>query len=69
MPKYDGMSYYYGIVESGILISMLTISGEKVGIGSCSIGDMIYDKIIPFFNLNENQILLHSMEFGYKKNR
>ncbi|MDE5620118.1 MAG: SagB/ThcOx family dehydrogenase [Ruminococcus sp.] len=69
MPKYGGMSYYYGIIESGILIAMLTMSGEKTGIGSCSIGDMVYEKIAPCFNLNDNQILLHSMEFGYKKNR
>lgn len=69
MPKYDGMSYYYGIIESGILIAMLTMSGEKAGIGSCSIGDMMYEKIVPHFNLNDNQILLHSMEFGYKKYR
>lgn len=67
MPKYNGMAYFYGIIESGIIISLLTAAGEKRGIGNCCIGDMYYEKILPCFRLKEYQVLLHSMEFGKKK--
>lgn len=67
MPKYEGMAYYYGIIECGIIVSLLTYVGEKVNIGSCCIGDMHYEKVKPCFKLNEDQVILHSMEFGVKK--
>lgn len=68
MPKYSGMGYYYGILDCGILIGLITRISEEEGIGTCSIGDMLYQEIESCFHLNKNQILLHSMEFGYKDN-
>lgn len=67
MPKYGGMAYFYGIMECGIIISLLTAAGEKKGIGNCCIGDMYYEKILPCFKLKDDQVLLHSMEFGKKR--
>lgn len=66
MPKYGGMAYFYGIIECGIMIALLTAVGETKGIGNCCIGDMYYEKILPCFKLNDDQVLIHSMEFGKK---
>lgn len=66
MPKYSGMGYYYGILDCGIMTGLITRISEEEGIGTCSIGDMLYGKIESCFHLNKNQLFLHSMEFGYK---
>ena len=66
MPKYDGMGYFYGIIDSGIMISVLTAIAELNNIGICSIGDMKFQKIQKYFLLNTNQVYLHSAECGLK---
>ncbi len=66
MPKYSGMGYYYGILDCGIMTGLITRISEEEGIGTCSIGDMLYGKIESCFHLNKDQLFLHSMECGYK---
>lgn len=66
MPKYSGMGYYYGILDCGIMIGLITRTSEEEGISTCSIGDMEFDKIESCFHHNKNQLFLHSMELGFK---
>lgn len=66
MPKYDGLGYYLGIVDSGIISHTLTMSAEFNGLGSCIIGEMNFNLIREFFKLNETQTYLHCIEFGLK---
>lgn len=66
MPKYSGMGYYYGILDCGIMTGLITRISQEEGIGTCSIGDMLYGKIESCFHLNKSQLFLHSMECGYK---
>ncbi len=66
MPKYDGMGYFYGIIDSGIMVATATAIAEVNGMGVCSIGDMKFGRIKQYFNLNSNQVYLHSLEIGLK---
>lgn len=66
MPKYGSMGYFFGCIDSGIMVSTLTQSAELVNIGLCSIGDMDFKKIETYFNLNENQVFIHAIEGGLK---
>lgn len=66
MPKYDGLGYYLGIVDSGIVSQALSISAERNSLGSCIIGEMNFDRISKYFNLDVNQKYLHCIEFGLK---
>lgn len=68
MPKYGGMAYFYACVDSGIMVNSLTVVGELNNIGLCSIGDMQFGKIEKYFQLNRNQVFLHSIEVGLKPN-
>lgn len=66
MPKYSGMGYLYGCIDTGIMVSTLTSVAELYNIGICSIGDMNFNKIEKYFSLNENQIHVHTVELGLK---
>lgn len=67
MPKYGGAGYFFGIIDSGIIINALSVQAEKVGLGSCSIGEIDFDRIKSNFQLGDNQQYLHCMEIGIKK--
>ena len=67
MPKYGTWGYFYGIVDSGILAGFLTMQAEKMGLGSCIIGDQEFDRIQDCFALRPNQIFLFTMSVGAKK--
>ena len=67
MPKYHGMGYFYGILEAGMMIELLTCGAKEVGLSLCSIGDLEFEKIKNYFRLESQQVFLHCIEFGYKK--
>ncbi len=67
MPKYDGLGYYLGIVDSGIISQALTIQAFSNGLGSCIIGEMNFEAIAKYFHLSEVQKYLHCIEFGLEK--
>lgn len=67
MPKYGGMGYYYALIDTGIMVEVLTQVAEENDIGLCSIGDMNFQKIEEHFHLSANQVLLHTVEVGMKK--
>lgn len=66
MPKYKGMGYFYGCVDSGIMISNLTLVAEQCGMGLCTIGDMDFEKIRKYFKLSDDHVFLHVSEIGLK---
>lgn len=68
IPKYGGDGYYFGILDCGIMIGLLNFVAEYFGVSSCSIGEMDFDKIEHYFELNKNEVYLHSVEMGYSKN-
>lgn len=66
MPKYEGLGYYLGIVDSGIISHALSVSAEACSLGSCIIGEMNFNIISNDFKLSNNQKYLHCIEFGSK---
>lgn len=69
MPKYGGMAYFYGGIDTGLMIGVLTSAAELNNIGLCSIGNMNFNRIKKYFKLNENQVLLHTVEGGLKTDK
>ena len=69
MPKYGGRGMMYALLDAGVMVSTLNHVAEMQGIGLCSIGDMMFDRIEPYFQLNRYQMYIHSIEGGYKKDR
>ena len=67
MPKYGGMAYFYGIIETGVISELLSIVSEQIGLGSCIIGEMDYRTIVSLLKINDNEIYIMCMEFGYEK--
>ncbi|URZ00199.1 amino acid adenylation domain-containing protein [Clostridium felsineum] len=68
MPRYKGSGYQYSLIDTGIMVSTLTQMCESLNIGVCSIGDMDFEKIEPYFHLEKNQRFLHCLEGGIKIN-
>ena len=64
MPKYGSRSYYYAMLDEGILIGTLNLAAAEHGMGCCSIGDLNFRKAEAAFHLNEYQQYLHCMIFG-----
>lgn len=66
MPIYKGNGYYYAAIDTGIMVETLSYYCELNELGICSIGDMNFDSISGYFDLNRNQVFMHSVEIGYK---
>ncbi|NQX46099.1 SagB/ThcOx family dehydrogenase [Paenibacillus tritici] len=66
MQKYKGQGYFYGILETGILLGLISYYAEYLGLGSCVIGDMEFGKIESYFELNTNEVYMQSIELGMK---
>lgn len=66
MPKYSGMGYFYAGIDVGIMVATMTQIAELHSVGTCSIGDMNFEKIEEYFNLTQHQYHLHTVEFGLK---
>lgn len=64
MPKYDGMAYYYAILDAGIITQTLSADAYRHGLGVCSIGDLNYLKAEQILKLHANEKLLHIIEAG-----
>lgn len=66
IPKYEDRALFYAIIESGIIAEILSIQFEKIGLGSCIIGEIDFESIRDLFFLEKNEIYLLEMEFGKK---
>lgn len=67
MPRYGGAGYEYGFIDTGIMISLFSQICEYLNLGICSIGDMNFSKISENFKLNAEQMWIHTVECGIKK--
>ncbi len=66
MPKNGALGYFMSGIDAGIMVDTLTHMGEILDIGICSIGNMDFNKVKPYFHLNKNQVFLHAVEVGLK---
>jgi SagB-type dehydrogenase family enzyme len=66
MPKYGENGYFFACLDSGVMVGTLTQAAELLGIGLCSIGHVNFQRIRDHFQLNENQVLIHTIEVGLK---
>ncbi|WP_294360960.1 SagB/ThcOx family dehydrogenase, partial [uncultured Clostridium sp.] len=66
MPKYKGMGYIFGLLDSGIITGYLDIISEQINLGVCSIGDMNFEELNNVLDLNSCQTCFHCLEFGLK---
>ncbi|TKI55070.1 amino acid adenylation domain-containing protein [Brevibacillus antibioticus] len=66
MPKYGFRGYYYAVLDTGVMSAMFAQAAELNGLGTCSIGDLDFDKIRKYFRLNDNQVFIHAIEGGLK---
>lgn len=64
MPKYQGKAYLYGLLDAGIMIGYLNLAATEVGLSCCCIGDMKNCLFQKTFQLTDEQIFLHCIEFG-----
>ncbi|SHO52328.1 SagB-type dehydrogenase domain-containing protein [Anaerocolumna xylanovorans DSM 12503] len=69
MPKYGGMGYYYAILDTGIMMQLLTMQALERNIGSCIIGDLNSKKLKEYMKLASGQIYLGCMEMGYYESK
>jgi SagB-type dehydrogenase family enzyme len=67
MPKYGGSGYLYACIDTGIMISTMVHVAEMLNIGTCSIGEMEFETIKDQFKLNHKQVLIHTVELGFKE--
>ncbi|MCI4139080.1 SagB/ThcOx family dehydrogenase [Bacillus vallismortis] len=67
IPKYGGNGYYYGLLEAGVMTSLLSYITEYFKVGSCSIGEIKFDELKEYFKLKKNEVFLHTVEVGIKK--
>lgn len=66
MPKYLGRGYYYAIVDVGIMCQTLSVHAETLGLSTCIIGNMNFEKIASYFKLKDTHKYLLGMECGLK---
>lgn len=67
IPKYGSDGYLYACIEAGIMIGLMGPVAEQLNLGTCSIGTIEFGTIRKYFKLNENQVLINSIEVGLKK--
>lgn len=67
MPRYGGAGYEYGFIDTGIMTALFTQICQYLNLGTCSIGDMDFSKISETFKLTHNQVWIHTVECGIKK--
>ncbi|WP_017417058.1 SagB/ThcOx family dehydrogenase [Clostridium tunisiense] len=66
MPKYLDRGYYYAIIDVGIMCQTLAIHAETLGLSTCIIGNLNFDRISTHFKLKGKQKYLLGMECGIK---
>lgn len=66
MPKYNGMGYMFGLIDTGVIVGYLSMIAEQLNFGLCSIGDCNFEMIDKLLHLKKNQICVHCIEIGLK---
>jgi SagB-type dehydrogenase family enzyme len=68
MPKYGGYGYFMATLDAGIMTEALTMIGENLGVGLCSIGHINFGMLSPYLYKHTQNVLLHTIELGLKEN-
>lgn len=64
MPMYGERSRHYATIEAGLMTQLLEEAAPMCGLGLCQIGELDFSRIRPFFELNDEQLLVHSLLGG-----
>lgn len=65
-PKYGSMGYFQACLDAGIMTELITRACEAVAIGTCSIGNLNWEKLREQLRLDTHQVPLHVLELGSK---
>jgi SagB-type dehydrogenase family enzyme len=66
MPVYKHMGNMFALIDTGIIVATITLSGEITGLGTCSIGDMDFDEINRQLMLSGSEMVVHAVEVGLR---
>ncbi|MCR5785102.1 MAG: SagB/ThcOx family dehydrogenase [Eubacterium sp.] len=64
MTKYRDRGYFYGILDTGIVMGYLNLKATELGIGCCCIGELKDKAINECLNLGKNEVYMQCIEFG-----
>ncbi|MEC1679638.1 AMP-binding protein [Bacillus mojavensis] len=64
MPKYESAGYFYACIDAGIITNTLGCIANMLNLGTCSIGEINFNSIKDLFQIDDNQVLIHSIEVG-----
>src|SRR5205085_309171 len=63
-PAYPAQARDFCLIEAGLMTQLLETTAIAAQVGLCQIGGLNFERIRPFFALEESQILLHSLVGG-----
>lgn len=66
IPKYREYGYMFGMIETGICSSYLTLISEYKNLGSCILGIMDFEKIEKMLKISSNEHILEAIAIGKK---
>ena len=64
MPMYGEKSMHYSTIEAGLMTQLLEEAAPSCSLGLCQIGDLDFNPIRSFFELNDEHVLVHSLLGG-----
>ena len=64
LPMYGEKSMHYATLEAGLMTQLLEENASKCNIGLCQIGELDFNTIRSYFNLNNDHVLIHSLLGG-----
>ena len=63
-PMYGDYSQHFATLEAGLITQVLEMSAPRCQIGLCQIGGLDFQGVRRYFDLDEGQVLLHSLVGG-----
>jgi len=62
-PMYGERSLHFATLEAGLMSELLELR-KPAGVGLCQIGDLDFDRVRPHLDLDEDDVLVHSLLGG-----
>lgn len=63
-PGYGERSVHFATLEAGLIAQLLESSARETGLGLCQIGNLDFDRIRSWFDLDKSHLLIHSLVGG-----
>ncbi|MGH9675992.1 MAG: AMP-binding enzyme, partial [Candidatus Acidiferrum sp.] len=63
-PMYGELSLHFTTMEAGLMSYLLETEAVKFGLGLCHMGSVQFERIRPWFHLDEGHVLIHSLLGG-----